>query len=601
MECTFPCPEIGEGWTQKIVKRKNDNSGISSDRYFFSPADGKKFRSMVEVNRYLNIKATKSLTSREIKASPSPKKETSPKKSISKKTPKYPVGTTLSKMFLDGTIGKERAFSGTVVKYDSIRGLYWVKYEDGDDEELSEKKLSGIICGSKESMLPKYPLGTYVSKMFLDDDLGQEQAFSGKVMQYDSTRDLYSITYEDGDEEELSEKELRMIVVENTDSNHIIDKGKNGLSRKKHQQAKRKNKSPSSEDSEEINQETIKKKPRASDSTQSDEKKDDLEMLMSKNPRRAVKKKILYAEESDLDEEEFNDSIDEELPKKGAKKKSAVDKVQKKRTIDSDNEEFEPGKEDEDADDSFNADTESEMEINSEEEYEGAPKKQNHKKSSSSSVKIPSTKAGFKKRVVSKSSVPKNGDANAPDSIEALCAVKAKDIKLLNNPQQFPDDGPYVEPVGIDATDGIVEGIIGGMVQKVGKLLLKTIQRTDAERDLGELSFPIRLNTACSGTDAPSIALGLVKESLDRFCSSQQNSNGKLNIEGRNNDKGHGHGFDYEHNMSCEIEPFKQAYIGRNFPGVLLFPDITKLTEKETVVDVYGRAQKIPKGMSRNS
>ena len=54
--------------------------------------------------------------------------------------------------------------------------------------------------------------------------------------------------------------------------------------------------------------------------------------------------------------------------------------------------------------------------------------------------------------------------------------------------------------------------------------------------------------------------------------------------------------FDFEHNMSCEIEPFKQAYIGRNFPEVLLFPDITKLTEKETVVDVYGREQTIPDG-----
>jgi len=46
--------------------------------------------------------------------------------------------------------------------------------------------------------------------------------------------------------------------------------------------------------------------------------------------------------------------------------------------------------------------------------------------------------------------------------------------------------------------------------------------------------------------------------------------------------------------MSCEIEPFKQGYIGRNFPGVLLFPDITKLADGETVTDVYGREQTIP-------
>jgi site-specific DNA-cytosine methylase len=54
--------------------------------------------------------------------------------------------------------------------------------------------------------------------------------------------------------------------------------------------------------------------------------------------------------------------------------------------------------------------------------------------------------------------------------------------------------------------------------------------------------------------------------------------------------------------MSCEIEPFKQAYIARNFPGVPLFPDITKLSaidedgNGDKVVDVYGRPQYIPGG-----
>uniref|UniRef100_A0A7S4I449 Helicase ATP-binding domain-containing protein n=1 Tax=Odontella aurita TaxID=265563 RepID=A0A7S4I449_9STRA len=64
--------------------------------------------------------------------------------------------------------------------------------------------------------------------------------------------------------------------------------------------------------------------------------------------------------------------------------------------------------------------------------------------------------------------------------------------------------------------------------------------------------------------------------------------------------------------MSCEIEPFKQAYIGRNFPGVPLFPDITKLTDPDggtkgddndngssdvaDVADVYGRPRRVPDG-----
>jgi len=104
---------------------------------------------------------------------------------------------------------------------------------------------------------------------------------------------------------------------------------------------------------------------------------------------------------------------------------------------------------------------------------------------------------------------------------------------------------------------------------------------------LGELSYPIRLQTACSGTDAPSIALGLIKESLDRMCAENGSSNGVENP---------GHLFEYSHEMSCEIEPFKQAYIGRNFPGVPLFPDITKLTASEEVLDVYGIGRRIPVG-----
>lgn len=150
-----------------------------------------------------------------------------------------------------------------------------------------------------------------------------------------------------------------------------------------------------------------------------------------------------------------------------------------------------------------------------------------------------------------------------------------------NNPQKLPDK-QYIEPVGIDATDGIVEGIVGGMVKKLGSLLVDAVKFDEKKREIGELTFPLKLQTACSGTDAPSLALGLVQEALDKFRTK----------DGEKMD----HGFEYSHVMSCEIEPFKQAYIGRNFPGGLLFPDITKLTGGKTVTDVYGREQTIPEG-----
>lgn len=88
-----------------------------------------------------------------------------------------------------------------------------------------------------------------------------------------------------------------------------------------------------------------------------------------------------------------------------------------------------------------------------------------------------------------------------------------------------------------------------------------------------------------SSRDVHTPALGLVRSTLDDFARADSGEK-----EGGKN----AHDFDYEHNMSCEIEPFKQGYIGRNFPGVLLFPDITKLADGETVTDVYGREQTIP-------
>jgi site-specific DNA-cytosine methylase len=145
-----------------------------------------------------------------------------------------------------------------------------------------------------------------------------------------------------------------------------------------------------------------------------------------------------------------------------------------------------------------------------------------------------------------------------------------------NNPQKLPEEGGFVDPVGVDPTHGIIEDIVAAQVRKIGGLLLRATAANSQQGEAGELTFPIKLQTACSGTDAPSIALGLIKESLDRLKKD--------------------HGFAYTHEMSCEIAPFKQAYIGRNFPGVPLFPDITKLTASDKVLDVYGRPQEIPDG-----
>jgi hypothetical protein len=68
---------------------------------------------------------------------------------------------------------------------------------------------------------------------------------------------------------------------------------------------------------------------------------------------------------------------------------------------------------------------------------------------------------------------------------------------------------------------------------------------------LGSANEPLVLGTACSGTDAPALALTLVQEQLEK--------------------RGKGDLFQHDHVFSCEKEAFKQAYLARNFDS-LLYP-----------------------------
>ena len=210
----------------------------------------------------------------------------------------------------------------------------------------------------------------------------------------------------------------------------------------------------------------------------------------------------------------------------------------------------------------------------------------------------PRSKRPSSKTTKRPSSASKNKSYDNPmDEFEDRLTMERQRVKINNNPQAWPSMGPYVDPVGVDPTHGIVERIVADQVRKVGRLLMQ-VSESPVKTESGiatELTYPIRLKTACSGTDAPSIALGIIKESLTRLC-----SNSNSNSIKDSNDQSHR--FDYEHKMSCEIEPFKQAYIARNFPGVPLFPDITKLSNLDDsgraakVVDVYGRPQPVPEG-----
>lgn len=55
----------------------------------------------------------------------------------------------------------------------------------------------------------------------------------------------------------------------------------------------------------------------------------------------------------------------------------------------------------------------------------------------------------------------------------------------------------------------------------------------------------------------------------------------------------HGVTFGVDHVFSCEIEPFKQAYIERNFAPPILFRDVTELGRRKAHT-AYGSLVDVP-------
>jgi hypothetical protein len=99
--------------------------------------------------------------------------------------------------------------------------------------------------------------------------------------------------------------------------------------------------------------------------------------------------------------------------------------------------------------------------------------------------------------------------------------------------RQIKEEKEFLDPCGMEATDGIIDRLVGDQVDKIGALLRRSLSS-----DLGSLVTPLKLGTACSGTDAPALALTLVKEQMELR---------KLQP------------INFVHSFSCEVDPFKQG------------------------------------------
>jgi hypothetical protein len=275
-------------------------------------------------------------------------------------------------------------------------------------------------------------MGTKIAKKF------DAEIFTGEVkdISYDSDNGdsaLYRILYEDGDYEDFSDDQLY-------DGIKLYEK-----------EQKKKAKKPAAK-------KRVAPKKTASTAT-----------VKSAGGDRSKRARKSYKEDSDDDVE-------------------MVDK-------DDDDDDFNPGAAGGDSPDASDDQLDADMLVDTDDEDDDKPAAKKKTKRASK----PAAATAKKKTVTETTKKGKKDKASTPEAIMAAfeqdVKKKSQGFKPNNNPQNLPKHGDYVDPVGVDPTYGIVEGIVAAQVKKVGKLLemVKT-----ANHQNGELTYPIDLQTGKS-------------------------------------------------------------------------------------------------------
>ncbi|KAG7339316.1 SNF2 family helicase [Nitzschia inconspicua] len=385
-------------------------------------------------------------------------------------------------------------------------------------------------------------IGTRVNKFFE----GYEQYYGGQVESFDPSSGFYLIKYDDGDSEEVDEEELQTIVVQVvSDANNTITATTTSDSCSD---------SPSSM--------TSSRKDHAKDTKQPD-------FVISSRGRR--RNRVSYVEDF-LDDDESEDRRPASRPTK---------KQRRCPTVDDDDEEEEDDHDDDEAslaDSAEEEDEDMEGELGSEDDF--PPKKTSNRSRGSKMRKDGREKLTKASNMKTKAKDRDDGNGDEEGDGNDRLSM-AESFKPLSTPlfwnmslEEIKQKHEYLDPCGMEATDDVIDHLVGEQVLKIGKLLERALTEDNSVNGtLGSEKRPLNLGTACSGTDAPALALTIVQEQMDRY-----GMKAKLH---------------YDHKFSCEKEPFKQAYLAMNFSSVL-FPDIVKLTD-ENPRDVYGRIQPVPK------
>ncbi|KAI6096979.1 hypothetical protein EDD16DRAFT_1670323 [Pisolithus croceorrhizus] len=129
-------------------------------------------------------------------------------------------------------------------------------------------------------------------------------------------------------------------------------------------------------------------------------------------------------------------------------------------------------------------------------------------------------------------------------------------------------------PVQSSKTDGKIESSSLPPIHDIPAMFADLVSRVPQLKGVTEhiQGRKLRVATMCSGTESPLLA-------LDMICQSVKDQ--------------HGIALEFEHVFSCEIEPFKQAYIERNFKPPLLFRDVCELGDYEATT-AYGALAPVP-------
>lgn len=124
------------------------------------------------------------------------------------------------------------------------------------------------------------------------------------------------------------------------------------------------------------------------------------------------------------------------------------------------------------------------------------------------------------------------------------------------------DDDAELEADGDVAKGSSIEDSDRPPIHEIPAIFSDLVSRVPQIKDVAEhlKGRKMRVATMCSGTESPLLALDLIR----RYILEHYN----ISLE-------------VEHVFSCEIEPFKQAYIERNFQPPLLFRDVCELGEDE--------------------